>query len=47
MEEIKRHNKAMGELSKKRDGWTKQQHEIIEREQKSVRDFEDVIKLCF
>jgi len=33
---------AMEELSHKRDEWNKQQREIIEREQKSVRDFEDV-----
>jgi len=42
MEEIKRHNKAMEELGQKRDEWTKQQHELVKREQKSVRDFEDV-----
>jgi len=39
MEEIKRHNKAMEELSKKREEWIKQQHELLKREQKSVRDF--------
>jgi len=42
IKEIKRHNKAMEELSHKRDEWNKQQREIIEREQKSVRDFEGV-----
>jgi len=42
MEKAKRHNKATEKLSQKRDEWTKQQHEIMKREQKSVRDFEDV-----
>jgi len=42
MDEVKRHNKAMEELSKKRDGWIKQQRELLKREQKSVGDFKDV-----
>jgi len=42
MDEVKRHNKAMDELSKKRDEWTKQQRELLKREQKSVEDFKDV-----
>jgi len=42
MEEMERHNKAMEELSHKRDEWNKQQREIMKREQKFVRDFEDV-----
>jgi len=42
MDEIKRHIKAMEELSKKRDGWTKQQREFLKREQKSVGDFKDI-----
>jgi len=32
----------MEELSQKRDEWNKQQREIVKREQKSVRDFDDV-----
>jgi len=32
----------MEELSRKRDEWNKQQREIAKREQKPVRDFEDV-----
>jgi len=43
MDEIKRHNKAIEELSKKRDEWTKQQQrELLKREQKSVGHFKDV-----
>jgi len=42
MDEVKRHNKAMEELSKKKDEWTKQQLELLKREQKSVGDFQDV-----
>jgi len=39
MDKVKRHNKTMEELSKKRDEWTKQQRELLKREQKSVADF--------
>jgi len=42
MDEIKRHNKAMEDLSKKRDEWTKQQRELLKREQKSVGYFKDI-----
>jgi len=42
MDKVKRHNKAMEELSKKRDEWTKQQRELLKREQKSVGDFKDI-----
>jgi len=42
MDKIKRHNKAMEQLSKKRDEWTKQQRELLKREQMSVGDFKDV-----
>jgi len=42
MDEVKRHNNALEELSKKRDEWTKQQCELLKREQKSGGDFKDV-----
>jgi len=42
MDEVKRHNKAMEELSKKRNEWTKQKRELLKREQKSVGDFKNV-----
>jgi len=35
VDEVKRHNKAMEELSKKRDEWTKQQRELLKRESTS------------
>jgi len=42
MDKVKRHNKTMDELNKKRDEWTKQQRELSKTDQKSVGDFKDV-----